>query len=704
MSESSRLTLNRRSFLTGVAAAPAALSQLPVGATPPLHAPILAEVRIGAEFFLNTTETKETVDRHFKLMADTGLTVVRIFTLWDQVERERGRWNFAGYDWIYDAAARNGILIANTLCAEDPPGWMGTAPFYHQWNDISNPALQPYSEIYIDKVVNRYKAHPGHGAWLLQNEPAINEDATPHALAVFARWLEKKYGTVENLNKSWYRPLKRFEDVVPPVSPRVNGWSDYPSNLDWLDFRCDHLRDQLVWIHAQIDRHHPGALTHINPPGQTGNMVATGRHMWRLKPTAHFFGASMHAAWAFGKYKREDFGIAYGFCCDVVRSVSAPAPWWVTELQAGPTMFTGSRPLNPTAGEITRWLWDGIGNGTRAVVFWLWHPRTEGNEAGEWGLAGPSGESTPRTRATKAVVDVLRKHAAFFKSAKPVRARAAILYNSDAMMLYAVDSRIRPTDDITESLMGCYKALHRAHIPVDFIDTSELETGKAENYRVLYLPYSYALSGKSAEAIRQFVKNGGTVWADGLVGWKNERGVTLEFPPGPLADVFGFRIEDIDAQWEPFALGGRDDKAGESWRCVIGQGPRRVLLSDSAGRPTAVEHSFGKGRAIYYGSAVSLAYFRRDDPEAGEWIAGPARTASGDSPVKLLKAPAGVSFRVLESGSRLGAVLTNWGGIGKAVVAFPAGTMTVTELITGASFSSPVEFELPEGGSAVLLA
>ena len=86
------------------------------------------------------------------------------------------------------------------------------------------------------------------------------------------------------------------------------------------------------------------------------------------------------------------------------------APWWVTELQAGPTVFTGNRPLNPTSGEIARWLWDGLGNGARGIVYWLWHPRTEGNEAGEWALAGPSGEPTARTRATRAVASVLNAH------------------------------------------------------------------------------------------------------------------------------------------------------------------------------------------------------------------------------------------------------------------------------------------------------
>jgi len=708
---------SRREFLAGVASVPLLA---PYGAAADAPGSILSKPRIGAEFFLNNGETRDGVLHHFGRMAETGLTIARIFTIWDQIEREQGKWDFWGYDWIYDAAAQNGILIANTLCSEDPPGWMGTAPFYHQWADPSNPQLRPYSEIYIDKVVNRYKNHPAHGVWLLQNEPGISGTGSePYALAEFARWLQAKYGTPANLNKAWYKQLHAFEDVqVPPTA----GWSDYIAALDYRRFRCDHLADQLRWIKSQVYRYHPNALTHGNPPGVLSNMPGSGRDLWKVKQVVDYLGTSIHASHHFGLFGREDFGMAYGFCCDVVRSAS-PATWWVTELQGGPTMFTGSRHLNPTGTEITRWLWDGIGNGARGIVFWLWHPRTEGNEAGEWGLAGPNGEPTERTRAAQAVAQALKKHEDFFIAAKPFPARAAILYDRDAMILYTVDHSAgggaaggrggggQPVDEIMHPLIGCYKALHRAHVPADFLDVSELEAGAATRYRVLYLPNCYALSAKSVAAIRDFVRAGGTLWADGLVAWKNEQGVTKQFPPGPLSDVFGFTVEDIQSVWEPIAMSDKGDLGGELWRCAIPAGAGKTLLTGAGGRPTAVEHAFGQGRAIYYGSAVALSYFHRDSAQVAEWIAGPALEASRDLPVGLTEASAMISFRSTQAGERSAAVLNNWGAAGRVTVRFPAGTQSVVEILSGtnvplrsAGAASEASLELKEGATAVLLA
>ena len=507
-------------------------------------------------------------------------------------------------------------------------------------------------------------------------------------LAAFEQWLKRKYGSVDRLNEKWYRKLRRFEDARMPEDHRSASWTDYAANLDWLRFRSDHLVEQLKWLHGQVERHHPGALTHVNPPGLTGNMPASGRDLWAAKPTVDFLGASMHAAWNFGMFSRRDFGVAYGFCCDLTRSASAPAPWWVTEMQAGPTIMTGRRPLNPTGGEITRWLWDAVGNGARGMVFWLWHPRTEGNEAGEWGLAGPNGEETERTKAARAVARVVAKHEKFFRTAKNEAARSAILYNRDAMLLYGVDGWRRPTDEIMLSLMGCYKALSRARVAVDFLDTGSLEAGGAEGYKVLYLPYAFALSAKSAAAIRDFVKGGGTVWADGLVGWKDEEGKTLGMPPGPLKDVFGFTVEDLDATEEP----------GELWRCRIPAGAGEVLLRGADGRPAAVRHRFGEGQAIYYGTALTYGYMAREDARVGRWIAGPAIRAQR---AWVAEAPRGTLTRVLTNGRQWCVVLVNWGVAGRAVVQFPAPARRVVDLISGKEGST---VELAAGGVAVLMA
>jgi len=254
------------------------------------------------------------------------------------------------------------------------------------------------------------------------------------------------------------------------------------------------------------------------------------------------------------------------------------------------------------------------------------------------------------------------------------------------MWLYGVEGRRRPADELMGSLMGCYKALHRAHVAVDFVDVSELESGRALPYEVLYLPYCYALSSKCCAAIREFVRGGGTVWADGLVGWKDEEGVTRKNPPGELSDVFGVTVEDIEPVWEPFALRDGGEKTGELWRCIVKGGE-------------VVEHPFGKGRALYYGTALTLGYLRRETAEAGEWIARPALDAAKGGAVQLGANMEKVGLRVLTVNGGYVAVLTNWGGAAELKLVVPKGSKT-TDLVRGTGGAPAM---LAAGASAVLL-
>src|ERR1039458_8987670 len=63
------------------------------GERQPALTELTSKLHVGTEFFLNRTETKETVEKHFKLMHENGITLVRIFVIWDDIERTEGNWN-----------------------------------------------------------------------------------------------------------------------------------------------------------------------------------------------------------------------------------------------------------------------------------------------------------------------------------------------------------------------------------------------------------------------------------------------------------------------------------------------------------------------------------------------------------------------------------------------------------------------------------
>ena len=127
------------------------------------------------------------------------------------------------------------------------------------------------------------------------------------------------------------------------------------------------------------------------------------------------------------------------------------------------------RPL-PSTG-------DGGGTGLephRGIVFWLWHPRSTGREAGEFALVDGDARSTERSEAVRQTAADVERLMPWLRDAHPLPPAAAILYSRDSMILYQLEAmpwRGGGRDqDILLSLIGCHRMLAEAHVPVQFID------------------------------------------------------------------------------------------------------------------------------------------------------------------------------------------------------------------------------------------
>ena len=694
-------------FLFGFASWAAQASE--AGVAPQL-AELTSQLRIGSEFFLNRTETQESVKHHFALMHQNGLTLARIFIVWDDIEPAPGHWDFTGYDWIYDAAARSGIKIVATLCAEDPPGWVRKTPFYHNRANLNDPEMRRHAAAYIEKVVNRYRGHTAQGVWLLMNEPT-KYDTEPATFEAFGQWLQAKYGTVAELNKHWFRPLEEFSEVQITRDQLSEYWTDYHRVVDWREFNIDNLVDQLLWIKARIqaiDAAHP---THINVDEPVG--AAYGQDVWKEKRLVDILGASIHPAWIFpASAPQSEYGERYAYRLDLIGSPAGAQPWWVTELQSGPTVYTGGFPLNPTPQDMTRWLWDSFGAGSKAVIFWLWHPRVGGTEAGEWGLVSLDGTPSIRLPAVKAVADGLERNA-YLAQAMPQPARVAILYNRESAIISSLDERTQHRgDEVEESLLGCYLALRRAHVPIQFVDIDQLKDTLSENISVLYSPYSYGIDDQGVAALRDFVNKGGTLWADGLTAWKNQTGEIRPTIPGGLSDVFGVEASDIYPVKadEPYSITNQNERAGELWKLPLELKGAEVVLRDREGKTFATRHKFGKGQALYFESAVTLAYFKRSHPFVQRLITKPALEAQAGALVEMTRGSPKVGFRGLTCPSGPIAVLTNWGDAETVTVSF-RGDHAVSEALAGkpvgttrAQGRTLATVQLPAGAVALLRA
>jgi len=84
-------------------------------------------------------------------------------------------------------------------------------------------------------------------------------------------------------------------------------------------------------------------------------------------------------------------------------------------------------------------------------------------------------------------------------------------------------------------------ALNTLGLQSDMLSVHELEAGKlsSETYDIFILPTSYALSSSEVQTIKEYVRAGGVIIADGRVGEFNEH--LIPNNPRPLDGLFGVR-------------------------------------------------------------------------------------------------------------------------------------------------------------------
>ena len=335
-----------------------------------------------------------------------------------------------------------------------------------------------------------------------------------------------------------------------------------------------------------------------------------------------------------------------------------------------------------------------------------------GREGGEWGLLAMDGTPSNRLKAVQTFAETMRRNPVLDR-VTPQQSKVAILYNRQTLLLNDLDGRASDGSkkDALLSLWGCHRALQASHIPADFLDIEELRSDAAAGYDVLYLPHCYAMDREAAAAIRRYVEQGGTVWADGLLAWKDEYGQVAPKVPGELTDVFGFQMHDIDPVERPFSLSEKGDNGGELWRLRLTLLDADVLLRAPDGQPIATRKRFGKGEAIYFATALSLGYFRRSDPEARRWITTPACTASSPLPVQVKSGSERIVFRGMIASDKQVAILTNWGNDDDVTVSFRGSFASVVDILTGAAVKTKIEgnntiatLRLTKDSAAVLLA
>jgi beta-galactosidase len=156
--------------------------------------------------------------------------------------------------------------------------------------------------------------------------------------------------------------------------------------------------------------------------------------------------------------------------------------------------------------------------------------------------------------------------------------------------------------------------VHNAFAPIfnDNIDTAVIHVGHDDlkRYKMVVVAADIVMDQQSADALRRYVQDGGTVVMTAFSAKISETGQVFDTPlPGRLGDVFGLRTSEFYNAEAPLEVGfdGKTVTTSTTFYEVLEPSTAKVVarLANVAGSPPAItENRYGKGRAIYVATAA----------------------------------------------------------------------------------------------------
>jgi beta-galactosidase len=553
-------------------------------------------------------------DVDLSLMEAAHINLVRIGEFaWSKMEPSEGHYQFGWLDRAIALAAKHHIVVVLGTPTAAPPAWL-TSKYpdtlridengvraehgNRQQFSFASARYRRFAREIAERMAQRYGHNPDVVGWQLDNEYWV-PSFDPEAKRQFHKWLERKYGSIGNLNEHWTtaywsQTYDNFNEIP------VHAENENPALLlDWKHFVSETWKD---YSQNQIDV--------IRPHADPRQFITTNTMGWFDGFDEYIVHANLDiAAWDdyTGNEHYDQFN--NGAVHDLTRGYKSKN-FWVMETQPG---FVNWNKINSTLerGQVRDMAWQAVGHGADAVEYWQWRSALNGQEQYHGVLVGADGTPVPVYDEVKQIGDDFEKAGEALLGTSP-QSSVAIINDYDSRWAITFQRHSADFDPILE-MMAYYKPLRAEAQAVDIISVH----APLNKYKLIIAPSLNVLSKRTAQELLAYVRQGGNLVLGPRSGFKDEfNALNVERQPGPLAEALGGRVEQFYALEDAVPVEGRAGKGTASiWaeQLSVNAPDTEVLLRYGAsngwldGQPAAITRKVGQGRITYIGAWLDEA-------------------------------------------------------------------------------------------------
>lgn len=375
------------------------------------------------------------------------------------------------------------------------------------------------------------------------------------------------------------------------------------------------------------------------------------------------WGLSLLPGIDYDGYGRRMYEVVTAARCDMARAAHEGSPFWVTGIQGGGNLFSGTRSFSPTPGEIAQWLWTAVASGADGIFLQSVNSRKEGQGAGEMSLLNMQGGMTGRAEAVRDIIAVLNEYEDIFGNAKPVFSPVTMIYTKESIAAESVfhrddlesgDYEVRQKGGSSKAAIAIYQVLMERGINPDFREISEYDWERPGKGRCIVFAGQLSVPTRWYDSIRAFVKSGGKVIVEGLSFSYDENMNSVFSSDFPLVDVFGGYVEEYSCRPGNYRL--RID--GKRYWVHLFDG---IIHNEASGESLRIlRNRYGRGSVTWIPSVIGLGAQRAGHrSRISRFFKKELADIAREMPLRFRRRYPGICCLMLETGDSYVTVVTS---------------------------------------------
>lgn len=651
---------------------------------------------------------REVWEEDMRLMAQAHINIVTLNVFsWASLQPDEDTYDFARLDEIMQLVRANGMKVCLATSTGAHPAWMAKRhpdilrtekdgrkrKFGGRHNSCPNsPTYRKYAPRLAQKLAEHYRDYDNIVAWHVSNEygGACYCDECQKAFRV---WLKKKYGTIEEVNRSyntafWGHTFYDWDEIVLPDLQSEHFMDEVTGmertmfqgiSLDYMRFNSDSILDCFRLEYDAIKKFTPDL------PVTTNLMTAyKGLDYQKWAKSMDFVSWDNYPSAA-------DSPDQIAFYHDLMRGLDGQKPFVLMEQAPSVTNWQQFAKLK-RPGEMRLMSYQAVAHGADAIQFFQIRRSIGACEKYHSAVIDHVGTADTRVfREVTKLGEELEKIGGLFLDGK-TPAKTAILFDWDNW--WAVEYSSGPSVRLKylDAVLDYYKAAYALNVPVDIISTDH----SLEPYQVVIAPLLYMVKRGYEEKLKDYVRQGGNFVTSYFSGIVDEHDlVDCGGYPGRLRELLGVWVEESDAL--PFGEQNAITYSGTRYPADLMcdlmhlEGAQALANYEEdfyAGTPAVTVNKYGLGKAYYVGTHSDEMFYQT-------WMRE-LFAQTGISPIQ--HTPAGVEAAVRENAGGRYLFLLNHTAEEKTVVL----EESYKDLLNGRTYAKQEEIVLEARGVYLL--